>query len=91
MTRVNGLQSDKDRLLAACERHQAASQAHADGERKAVLRAKTAERTLKDLRARAALQEQTLLEEKEELQQNMELQKDKYEKLKRYCRKFDPQ
>jgi len=83
--RVKVLEKDKEVLIGQCERHMAASRAHAAGEKDAVLRLRkaNAEKDMaNDAKGRAQTDTVTICEDFEYL-------KAKYEKLKRYCRERD--
>ncbi|KAF8216686.1 hypothetical protein K438DRAFT_1559072 [Mycena galopus ATCC 62051] len=80
--RVKALEADKERLMAECERHIAAAQAHAHGETRALLKAKVAEERLQS--QREELEEAQ--DASEVAQEAMVVMKGKYDKLKRHYR-----
>ncbi|KAJ7255447.1 hypothetical protein B0H12DRAFT_1050108 [Mycena haematopus] len=76
--RVAALEQDKERLMAECERHIAAAQAHSRGETVALLKLRATEERFFNLQASA--------EAGEAAQEALRAMKVKYDKMKRHVR-----
>ncbi|KAJ7917563.1 hypothetical protein B0H13DRAFT_2322304 [Mycena leptocephala] len=79
--RVRALEKDKERLMAECERHIAAADAHGRGETDALRKAKAFEDELELTRETAAL-------DAHDAQEALCAMKIKYDKMKRLCRSY---
>ncbi|KAJ7696495.1 hypothetical protein B0H17DRAFT_1007612 [Mycena rosella] len=80
--RVKALESDKERLLAVCERHSAAADAHSRGETDALLRVRELEEELESAREAAE-------GEVQDAERALQALKGKYAKMKRHCRALE--